>query len=206
VEHSAKLSHKTRPSTHVDNQTGININLFQGERELVKDCRGLGQFKLNGIPPMKAGFPLLEVTFHVDENGILTVSALEKRSGKQTSIEVIPFHGLTQFEIDQIMEDSIEYALEDFNNRQLVEFKNTVESVFKGIEDNWEIAKKILTDEQRKKIRQQMKIVDEFTQNQDAQALKEQMDILGDLTRPLADASIGDSVLKELTNSSSTPS
>jgi molecular chaperone DnaK (HSP70) len=68
---------------------------------------------------MKAGLPLVEVMFRVDANGILTVSAIEKRSGKKAEIEVIPFHGLTQFEIERIMEDSFEHAVDDFNERQL---------------------------------------------------------------------------------------
>ncbi len=193
-------------TTHVDQQTSIDINIYQGERELVKDCRKLGQFKLRGIPPMKAGLPLAEVTLHVDANGILTVSALEKRSEQKAEIEIIPFHGLTQYEIDQIMEDSFEHALDDFNERQLIEFRNTVESVFKGIEQFWETAETVLTNSQQAAIRKQMKVVEEFSKGTDAQALKEQMDILGDLTRPLADASIGNAVLDELQKSSSSPS
>ena len=189
-------------TTHVDNQTSIDINLYQGERELIKDCRCLGQFKLRNIPAMQAGLPLVAVTLHVDANGILKVSALEKRSGKQAVIEVIPFHGLTRFEIDKIMEDSIEHVFDDFNERQLIEFRNTMESVFSGIEKSWEKAEKILTPPQLLAIRQQMKIVKDCSTGQDVRVFKEQMDILGDLTRPLADAVIGNAVLEELQKSS----
>ena len=189
-------------TTHADYQTSIEINLYQGERELVKDCRSLGQFKLRGIPAMQAGLPLVAVTLHVDANGILTVSALEKRSGQHAAIEVVPFHGLTQYEIDQIMEDSIANVIEDFNERQLIEFRNTMESVFSGIEKVWENVEKILTPPQLAAIRQQMKVVKDYSKSQDAQALKEQMDILGDLTRPLADAIISNAVLEELQKSS----
>ncbi len=189
-------------TTHVDNQTSIDINLYQGERELIKDCRCLGQFKLRNIPAMQAGLPLVAVTLHVDANGILKVSALEKRSGKQAVIEVIPFHGLTRFEIDKIMEDSIEHVFDDFNERQLIEFRNTMESVFSGIEKAWEKAEKILTPPQLLAIRQQMKIVKDCSTGQDVLIFKEQMDILGDLTRPLADAVIGNAVLEELQKSS----
>ena len=189
-------------TTHVEYQTSIEINLYQGERELVKDCRSLGQFKLRGIPAMQAGLPLVAVTLHVDANGILTVSALEKRSGQHAAIEVVPFHGLTQYEIDQIMEDSIANVMDDFNERQLIEFRNTMESVFSGIEKVWENVEKILTPPQQAAIRQQMKVVKDYSKSQDAQALKEQMDILGDLTRPLADAIISNAVLEELQKSS----
>ena len=88
-------------TTYVDNQTGVDINIFQGEREFVQDCRNLGRFRLRGIPPMPAGLPKVKVDFMVDANGILTVSATEQRSGTEASIEVIPSHGLTNDEIEQ---------------------------------------------------------------------------------------------------------
>ncbi|MCS5552767.1 MAG: Fe-S protein assembly chaperone HscA, partial [SAR324 cluster bacterium] len=132
-------------TTNVDNQTSIDVNIYQGERELIKHCRALGQFKLRGIPPMKSGYPLVQVQFRVDANGILTVSAAEKRSGKKAEIEVIPFHGLTQFEIESIIEDSYEHAVDDFNQRQLIEFRQTAERIFRGIEQTWEVAENTLS-------------------------------------------------------------
>ena len=185
-------------TTNVDNQTSIDVNIFQGERELIKDCRALGQFKLRGIPPMKSGYPLVEVLFCVDANGILTVSATEKRSGQKAEIEVIPFHGLTQFEIERIIEDSYEHALDDFNQRQLIEFRQTAERVFRGIEQSWDVAENSLSGNERTEIRKQMESVRQSMQGQDAQALKVQLDLLGDLTRPLADNAIGRKILAEL--------
>jgi len=185
-------------TTNVDDQTSIDVNIYQGERELIKDCRALGQFKLRGIPPMKGGFPLVEVMFRVDANGILTVSASEKRSGKKAEIEVIPFHGLTQFEIERIMEDSFENAIDDFNERQLIEFRLTAERVFQGIEHNWNVAENSLSETERDKIRMQMEVVRQNIKGQDSQALKAQLDTLGELTRPLADTAMGRSILTEL--------
>ena len=185
-------------TTNVDNQTSIDVNIYQGERELIKHCRALGQFKLRGIPPMKSGYPLVQVQFRVDANGILTVSAAEKRSGKKAEIEVIPFHGLTQFEIESIIEDSYEHAVDDFNQRQLIEFRQTAERIFRGIEQTWEVAENTLSKKERTEIREQMASVRQSMQGQDAQALKAQLDVLGDLTRPLADNAMGRTILAEL--------
>ena len=185
-------------TTNVDNQTSIDVNIYQGERELIKHCRALGQFKLRGIPPMKSGYPLVQVQFRVDANGILTVSAAEKRSGKKAEIEVIPFHGLTQFEIESIIEDSYEHAVDDFNQRQLIEFRQTAERIFRGIEQTWEVAENTLSKNERTEIREQMESVRQSMQGQDAQALKAQLDVLGDLTRPLADNAMGSTILAEL--------
>ena len=185
-------------TTNVDDQTSIEVNIYQGERELIKDCRALGQFKLRGIPPMKGGFPLVEVMFRVDANGILTVSAIEKRSGKKAEIEVIPFHGLTQFEIERIMEESFEHAIDDFNERQLIEFRLTADRVFQGIEQNWNVAESDLSETERDNICNQMEVVRQSIKGQDSQALKAELDALGELTRPLADTAIGRSILTEL--------
>ena len=192
-------------TTHVDNQTAIEINIYQGERELVRDCRCLGRFKLRGIPAMKAGLPLVEVTFRVDANGILTVSALEKRSQTDASIEVIPFHGLTQQEIDDLLEASYEHAIEDFTARQLIEFRQTAERVLQGIEMHWAIAEKALPPTDCTAIRQQMEVVRQQMEGQDPQVLKTEMDRLGDLTRSLADTVMGQAVLSALKEQEITP-
>ncbi len=192
-------------TTHVDNQTAIEINIYQGERELVRDCRCLGRFKLRGIPAMKAGLPLVEVTFRVDANGILTVSALEKRSQTDASIEVIPFHGLTQQEIDDLLEASYEHAIEDFTARQLIEFRQTAERVLQGIEMHWTIAEKALPPTDCTAIRQQMEVVRQRMEGQDPQVLKSEMDRLGDLTRSLADTVMGQAVLSALQEQETTP-
>jgi molecular chaperone DnaK (HSP70) len=182
----------------VDNQTGVDINIFQGEREFVKDCRSLGRFRLKGIPPMPAGLPRVKVDFHVDTNGILDVSAVEERSGQQASIEVIPSHGLTAEEIDQIMDDAVAHALDDLNERQLVEFRNTAEAVFRGIDKVWDETGDLLSEPQRAEIRAQMERVRATGAGSDPVALKREMDRLGELTQPLADAIISRAALTEL--------
>ncbi|MCZ6472708.1 MAG: Fe-S protein assembly chaperone HscA [SAR324 cluster bacterium] len=185
-------------TTYVDNQTGVDFNIFQGEREFVKDCRSLGRFRLKGIPPMPAGLPKVEVTFLVDANGILTVSAIEQRSGMEAQIEVIPSHGLTNDEIDRIMEESFEHALDDLNQRQLVDFRTMAEAVFRGIDKAWEQARSILSEGELAQIRVQMEQVKKATGGEDPVALKAEMDKLGELTRPLADAIMSQAALSEL--------
>ncbi|MFI5401229.1 MAG: Hsp70 family protein, partial [SAR324 cluster bacterium] len=185
-------------STYVDNQTGVDINIFQGEREFVKDCRSLGRFKLKGVPPMPAGLPRVKVSFLVDTNGILTVSAVEERSGQASQIEVIPSHGLTNEEIDRILNDAVEHAMDDLSQRQLVEFRNTARAVLRGLEKARGAAERLLTPEQREAVERQVAVVQQRTEGQDPIALKREMDLLGQMTQPLADAIISTAALTEL--------
>jgi len=108
-------------STSVDNQTAFRLTVFQGEREMAADCRRLGEFHLRGLPPMPAGIPQLELTFLVDANGVLGVSALERRSGRRASMQVIPNHGLTPEEVDRIERDSITHAHDDMTRHRIVD-------------------------------------------------------------------------------------
>jgi molecular chaperone DnaK len=114
----------TRYTTFADNQTAILLNIYQGERELTRDCRLLGTFKLSGIPPMPAQFAQVDVTFLVNQDGMLTVSAKELRSGAKAGVTVRPAHGLTRDEVDQLVTESVEHAEEDFTTRRLIELRN----------------------------------------------------------------------------------
>ncbi len=118
----------TRYTTYVENQTAIIVNIYQGERELTKDCRLLGKFKLAGIPPMPAQMAQVDVTFQVDANGMLTVSAREQRSGQQASVTVQAGHGLSQDEVEQLVLASVDHAKEDFNARYFIELKNKADA------------------------------------------------------------------------------
>ena len=115
-------------TTGVDNQTGIDIHVLQGERELAKDCRSLARFTLR-VPPTPAGLPRIEVKFLIDANGILQVSAKDLRTGEQHSLEVQPSYGISDTEIERMLEESIEYAEQDFAERQLIEARTEAESI-----------------------------------------------------------------------------
>jgi molecular chaperone DnaK len=115
-------------TTGVDNQTGIDIHVLQGERELAKDCRSLACFTLK-VPPAPAGLPRIEVKFLIDANGILQVGAKDLRTGEQHLIEVQPSYGINDSEIERMLEESIEYAEQDFAERQLVEARTESDSI-----------------------------------------------------------------------------
>jgi len=118
----------TRYTTFVENQTAINISIYQGERELTSDCRLLGKFKLGNIPPMPAQMAQVDVTFLVDANGQLTVGAREQRSGQQASVTVQPGHGLSQDEVERMVLDSVTHAHDDFTRRRFIELKNKADA------------------------------------------------------------------------------
>jgi molecular chaperone HscA len=108
-------------TTQKDSQSGIVISVYQGERDLVKDNRKLAQFTLGGIPGMPAGLPKVEISFLINADGILVVSAKELRSGVQQAIEVKPQYGLTDDEVERLLIDSLHHAKDDIQQRALVE-------------------------------------------------------------------------------------
>jgi molecular chaperone DnaK (HSP70) len=110
-------------STSVDGQVHVRIHVLQGERELVQHCRSLGQFELRGIPPMPAGIPQIEVEFLVDQNGVLDVSAVERRSGKRAAIQVLPSYGLTSAEVDRIERESFAHARSDMHVHRVIDLR-----------------------------------------------------------------------------------
>jgi len=108
-------------TTAIDNQTGIVIHVLQGEREMVADCRSIARFELKGLPPMPAGIPNVQVEFAVDANGVLTVSAAERRSGRRASLQVIPTHGLTSQEVDRLEREAFAHARDDMHMHRVVD-------------------------------------------------------------------------------------
>ena len=110
-------------STSKDGQTNVRIHVVQGERELAEHCRSLGTFDLRGIPPMPAGIPQIDVAFLVDQNGVLSVKATEKRSGCVASIQVVPSYGLTSDEVDRIEQQSVEHAREDMTLHRVIDLR-----------------------------------------------------------------------------------
>ena len=108
-------------STSVDGQVSVKLNVLQGEREMAEDCRSLGEFHLSGLPPMPAGIPQVEVEFLIDANGVLNVSAHEKRSGKRAGLQIVPNHGLTRDEVNRMEAESYEHARDDMTRHRVVD-------------------------------------------------------------------------------------
>ncbi|EKQ69573.1 chaperone protein DnaK [Leptolyngbyaceae cyanobacterium JSC-12] len=121
-------------STATDGQTSVEIHALQGERAMAKDNKSLGKFQLNGIPPAPRGVPQIEVSFDIDANGILKVSARDKGTGREQSISITNTGGLSSTEIERMRQEAEVFAEEDQNRKQLVELKNQAESLFYSYE------------------------------------------------------------------------
>jgi Fe-S protein assembly chaperone HscA len=175
-------------TTGVDGQTNVAIHVVQGERELAKDCRSLARFDLKGIPPMSAGLPRIEVKFLIDANGILQVSALEQRSGRQAEIEVKPTYGLTDEQVESMILESFDYAEADIEQRQLIEAKTEASTILAHVEKApLHPAWLLLTDEEHTQIKLLSDELAVLKEGQDLKALRAATEALDKATRRFAE-------------------
>ena len=188
-------------STQVDNQTGVDINIYQGERERVEHCRKLGAFKLEGIPPMPAGLPRVAVTFLIDADGVLRVSAKEQRTGTEASIQVVPTFGLSQDEVRRMMHESIEHAAEDMEEREGIELRIKADAMVKGTRKALEMSD--LPPDQTWTVKQAVRKLDALLRDEtDIGSIRTVVDELSQLTTQIADDVIGSAVRRALDESS----
>jgi molecular chaperone DnaK (HSP70) len=178
-------------TTFVDGQSNVKINVLQGERELAADCRSLATFDLRGIPPMPAGIPKIEVSFLIDANGILNVSARELRSGVEANIQVIPSRGLTREEVRRIESESIQFAREDMTAHRLIDLRNQVEFDTHKTEQSLERYGHLLAHEQRVALEESIRVLRKLAETtQEADKLHEALDRFGKMTEPLANVAM----------------
>lgn len=174
-------------TTHKDGQSGMRISVYQGERDLVKDNRKLAEFNLTGIPAMPAGLPKVEVTFLIDADGILKVSATELRSGVAQSIEVKPQYGLTDEQVEQMLMDSLTHAKEDMTTRALVEATTEAEQMIDTTESFMKKHEQYLSEEEQTLTLNQIHALRQAITAKDKDAIQKETEQLNDVTRPFAE-------------------
>jgi molecular chaperone HscA len=191
-------------TTFQDGQTGMDMHVVQGERELVRDSRSLARFRLSGIPPMSAGMGRVQVTFSVDADGILSVKAKEQTTGLEQAITVKPTHGLSDEEVEQMLLDSIEHGEEDMQKRQLleqhVEATRVLVDARKQLKENGDL----LSADERRSFELGVEALEKLSQTtDDHSALKNAIHELDEQARPfverimnraIAQAAVGHSI------------
>jgi len=165
-------------TTAADNQTSVEVNVVQGEREFAKDNKQLGRFVLDGIPPAPRGVPQIEVTFDIDANGILNVSAKDKGSGKEQSIRIEASSGLSEDDIEQMRKEAEEHAEEDRQKKELVQLQNQAETLAYTTEKFMEDSKDQISEEDRKNLQEKVDKVREVKDGEDQDAIQNAMDEL----------------------------
>ncbi|HEP8462713.1 TPA: Fe-S protein assembly chaperone HscA [Pseudomonas aeruginosa] len=174
-------------TTYKDGQTAMMIHVLQGERELVKDCRSLARFELRGIPPMVAGAAKIRVTFQVDADGLLGVSARELSSGVEASIQVKPSYGLTDGEIARMLKDSFDYAGDDKAARALREQQVEAQRLLEAVQSALDVdGERLLDEEERLAIAAQMDTLHELAGGSDTAAIENQIKRLSQVTDAFA--------------------
>jgi len=183
-------------TTQKDGQSGMRISVYQGERDLVTDNRKLAEFNLTGIPAMPAGLPKVEVTFMIDADGILKVSATELRSGTAQSIEVKPQYGLTDEEVERMLLDSLTNAKEDIKTRALVEATTEAQQMLETTEKFLVKQQAFLSAEERTLTEEHMRRLRSAIEAKDKDLIQKEMELLNDVSRPFAER-VMDAALKD---------
>jgi len=173
-------------TTFKDGQTAMSIHVLQGERELVSDCRSLAHFVLRGIPPMVAGAARIRITFQVDADGLLSVSAREQTSGVEARIEVKPSYGLTDEEINRMLTESMSHVHDDIEARKLREAQVNAQGLIEATRNAIQVDGDLLNDVERGEIEQAMTATASAVEHQSTRAINEAVKHLNQITEPFA--------------------
>ena len=182
-------------TTYVDGQTGVDIHVLQGERELVKDNRSLARFRLK-VPPLPAGVPRIEVTFLIDANGILHVTATDVRTGQAQSIEVKPSSGLTDEEVERMIGESFKFAADDLNARQLIEARTEAQAIMVATRKALGQGGRLIDAPESEAIRASIAALESASTGEDHRAIRARIADVEKATHHLAEV-LMDSSLKE---------
>ena len=174
-------------TTSVDGQVNMKISVFQGERDLVKENRKLAEFDLKGIPAMPAGFPKVDINFLLNADGILTVQAIELRSGVKQEVEVKPTYGLSDEEVEQMLLDSIAHAKDDVSQRMLIEARTEGEQMVYTAERFIEKNRAYLSDTEVRQTKEHIGALKEALTSGNKDLILKKLDELNEFTRPFAE-------------------
>ena len=182
-------------TTYVDGQTGVDIHVMQGERELVKDNRSLARFQLQ-VPPLPAAVPRIEVTFLIDANGILNVTASDIRTGESQSVQVKPSYGLTDDEVETMIRESFQFAAEDIKARQVIEARTEADAIMMATEKALKRATDLIATEEIQSIRHAIEELRVANTQEDHRLIRARLADVEKVTHHLAEV-LMDATLKE---------
>ncbi|MBW1635237.1 MAG: molecular chaperone DnaK [Deltaproteobacteria bacterium] len=174
-------------STAADNQPAVSIHVLQGEREMAEGNKTIGRFELTNIPPAPRGMPQIEVTFDLDANGILNVSAKDMGTGKEQSIQITASSGLTEDEIEKMTKDAELHAEEDKKRKELVETRNSADALIHGTEKSLKDLEGKVDDETKQKVEKEIENVKSVMQGDDTDAIKSAVEALTTASHKLAE-------------------
>ena len=182
-------------TTYVDGQTGVDIHVLQGERELVKDNRSLARFQLK-LPPLPAAVPRVEVTFLIDANGILNVTASDIRTGESQSVQVKPSYGLTDDEVETMIRESFQFAAEDIKARQVIEARTEADAIIMATEKALQRGTDLIPAEEIQSIRNAIEALRAAKAQEDHRLIRARIADVEKVTHHLAEV-LMDATLKE---------
>lgn len=186
-------------TTYVDGQTGVDIHILQGERELVKDNRSLARFRLK-LPPLPAGVPRIEVTFLIDANGILNVSARDVRTGDTQSIAVKPSYGLSDEEVERMIGESYKFAADDLKARQLIEARTEADAILAATDKALARGSHLVGEEELRAIRSTAETLRRARGAEDHKAIRAHISEMEKVTHHLAEVLMDTSLKEALEN------
>jgi molecular chaperone DnaK len=172
-------------STAEDNQPAVDIKVAQGERELFKYNKALGEFKLDGINPAPRGMPQIEVTFDIDANGIMNISAKDKTTGKENKITIKSDSGLNEAEIQRMVREAEENAESDKKAKELIEARNGAEGAMHSIKKDFEEFKEQLSEDERTKFEDAVKELETAQNGEDVEAINKSVQTLFEAASPV---------------------